>query len=248
MNNGDRVWLSRESFETLSRALQNIQIRQDLSILTPGITFSGSGKSAALFLDLPPSFHGGNSEYNGYFKIVDRTDSLEQDPDVTYDSKQYKIAICDGSSYDDEKGTSNNSAFYLNDGSYSEVPYTESAPFTGSVMDKFVQIVFKKKILFTEEETESGNKEEFSHLSVVIEEHNWQGKNTVDLETGILTCRYTVGRVRFPEYNLIRLHPELYKKNEVSTMKIIQDHCAGPLRLFWYISCWDMQKNEEEEE
>lgn len=242
------VWVSKDSWEKLWSALHNIQIRCDEAVLSPSAMLSGAGSSASLIISIPRAGGTGNTEYNGYFKIVDRTDSLEQDPDVTYDSKQYKIAICDGSSYDDEKGTSNNSAFYLNDGSYSEVPYTESAPFTGSVMDKFVQIVLKKKILFTEEETESGNKEEFSHLSVVIEEHNWQGKNTVDLETGILTCRYTVGRVRFPEYNLIRLHPELYKKNEVSTMKIIQDHCAGPLRLFWYISCWDMQKNEEEEE
>lgn len=247
MNNGDRVWLSRESFETLSRALQNIQIRQDLSILTPGITFSGSGKSAALFLDLPPSFHGGGSEYMSYFKIVDRSDTLEQDPNVTYDKKQYRIAICDGSSYDDEKGTSNNSVFYLNEGGRGEFPYMESAPFTGDIWDKYVQIVIKKKILFNEDEVESGSQAEDPPYKVEVKEDNFT-ENSFDFETGILTCRYTVGRVRFPEYTSIHMWPEHYKENEVSTMKIIQDHCAGPLRMFWYISCWDMQKNEEEEE
>lgn len=246
MNSSDKIWLSRESFETLSYALQNIRIRQDLSILTPRITFSGSGRGAVLFLDIPPSSRGSSGEYNSYFKIVDRSDFIEQDPNASYDEKLYRIAVCDGGTYNAEKGTSSNSLFHLNENtppSGAAFPYRESPDFKADSGVLFVQI---KMVIRLDEGEENGEEEEegeeekkfVPEYSVHVSRDNMPETNRYDYMTGLLTCVFTIGRVRFPDYS----------RKQVSRLQIIQDHLTGPLRLFWYITCGDVWENEEEEE
>lgn len=240
------VWVSKDSWEKLWSALHNIQIRCDEAVLSPSAILSGAGSSSALIISIPRAVGTGKSEYNSYFKIVDRSDFIEQDPNASYDEKLYRIAVCDGGTYNAEKGTSSNSLFHLNENtppSGAAFPYRESPDFKADSGVLFVQI---KMVIRLDEGEENGEEEEegeeekkfVPEYSVHVSRDNMPETNRYDYMTGLLTCVFTIGRVRFPDYS----------RKQVSRLQIIQDHLTGPLRLFWYITCGDVWENEEEEE
>lgn len=68
------IWLSRESWQTLWSAIQNIQIRMDRTVLKPSAGLSGHGTSARIRIDLPLPSSGGNS-YDGPFKVTVDSDA-----------------------------------------------------------------------------------------------------------------------------------------------------------------------------
>lgn len=236
------VWVSKDSWEKLWSALHNIQIRCDEAVLSPSAMLSGAGSSSALIISIPRAVGTGKSEYNSYFKIVDRSDFIEQEPDVSYDEKLYRIAVCDGGTYNEERGTSSNSLFYLNEGtppSGAAFPYRESPDFKADSGVLFVQIKMVIRLDEGESSGEEGEGETFvPEYSVHVLRDNMPETNRYDYRTGLLTCVFTIGRVSFPEYS----------RKEVSRLKIIQDHLTGPLRMFWYITCGDVWENEGEEE
>lgn len=68
------IWLSRESWQTLWSAIQNIQIRMDRTVLKPSAGLSGHGTAARIRIDLPLPSSGGNS-YDGPFKVTVDSDA-----------------------------------------------------------------------------------------------------------------------------------------------------------------------------
>ena len=231
MNNSDKIWLSRESYETLFHALQNIQVRQNPAVMTPSATFSGTGKSAVLFLDFPDHAPSPSGEYMSYFKIVDRSSHIEENEGLPGEEK-FRIAVCDGATYDAEKGTSDASIFYINEEESSQriFPYRESEIFGTENITRSspypIVILYK----FPEEE-----------YSIIVDfESKFSNSFTYDPATGTLTLRKKIGRIQFPEYDR--------KTGKTGKMKIIQDHLTGPANFYWMIDCFSITNSVEYEE
>lgn len=71
------IWVTKEKIQTLWGILHNIRIRMQENISYPGVKISGSGLKATMNIDLPQKHY--NSEYNGYFKVIDTSDEGGQE-------------------------------------------------------------------------------------------------------------------------------------------------------------------------
>ena len=232
MNNSDKIWLSRESYETLFHAFQNIQIRQTPAVMTPSATFSGTGKSAVLFLDFPETKSSPSGEYMSYFKIVDRSSYIKENEELPPEKRLFRIAVCDGATYDEEKGTSDASIFYINENMSVQYifPYRESEIFGAENITRYSP--YHVVVLYKHPEKE---------YSLIVDfEDKYSNSFTYDPATGSLTLRKRIGRIQFPEYDK--------KTGKTGEMKIIQDHLTGPANFYWLVDCFSIQNNLEYEE
>lgn len=156
--------------------------------------------------------YGGESSYNGHFTIKLRT--LE-------DGTQ-KIVVCDGATYDAEKGTSADSVAFVNS-IHLKVPYFET-DIIGT--DKYIVGEFVPDLW----ENAGSSYLDNVYVKIVLCDNIYAYENATEEPKDGLKERY------------ISLIGEYHVRD--GACRIIQRHTLGVLDIKYHIRCMDMQKWE----